>query len=104
MGEELARLSEFEPASDNLDCGIGLWTSQATFPDHCEPPSGAHEFFQHALIAFPAPLELSQPNHRSRGGHLGVSASLVTMPEAAVNHYDGAVVREHQIGWTLAEK
>ena len=65
--------------------GLGAKLPYGAFPDGCDSPFNRCQGSQRPTVAHPVVLEFSRPEIRATGGGCREPASLMMVPEAAVN-------------------
>lgn len=73
---------------------------QGTFPDNSHPPAKSAEHFCMADVAVDIPLEFLSPELLVGSGRGRVTATFMSVPEAAVDEYHRPVLREHKVRGT----
>ena len=79
------------------DCFIQTMLGKFAFPDYNHPPSRFFQFSMLLPVTRHIPLELRRPELHVGLRHCGYFATLVTMPEAAVNEDDRVPLGQHDV-------
>jgi hypothetical protein len=92
-------LRRVQPLDNLLGCLLrGRLLAEDAFPDHEHAPPDLLEHKSLPSVAFLICFELLRPECRSRCRHIGMRASVMLMPEAAVNENYCSKLCKHQIG------
>lgn len=71
---------------------------QGTLPDNCHTPPESMELFRMPTVASNVALEFLTPEFFVGPGGGGVSATFMSVPEAAMDEYHRSVLLEHKVG------